>query len=266
MTDTPEPYVPIPDDDLEPDERLNVPAGPSPAATRLLLSKLPDIRAYAFLLLPDPKHPLAQVVSEHWDELDHRGGDRLALVVFQPPKEWAAAAVDRWKERLGEDFGATWAQWQSSYGLEAGVAYDYLTEFKTDPPLSADDLPCIVITCDLQQPTAIVRSVPGWPVSELLGFLEDVIDAINEHADDPLNSRLNGIAEELTSTRAKVRAEAGHVAHGVADYVTAHPVKVVTLGINLVLALATGNVLPLAAGLTGVLTVVRDWLKGASGS
>ena len=262
MTDGPEPYIPLSDAELEFDKRFNVPAGPSPAATRALLAKLEGIRAYAFLLLPDPKHPLAQVVSDHWDLLDHRGGDRLALVVFQPPKEWAAASVDRWKGRLGDDFAATWQQWQSGYGLEPGAAYDYVGEFKTTPPLTAGDLPCVVVTCDLEQPEAIVRSVPNWPAGDLLGFLSDVIDVVVAHLDDPIETRLDAIAHDLTSTQAKARASLGRISHKVVDYVVANPIKVVTLGIDLALALATGGVLPLAAGVTNLLKQVRDWLKG----
>ena len=40
MTDGPEPYIPLSDAELEFDKRFNVPAGPSPAATRVLLAKL----------------------------------------------------------------------------------------------------------------------------------------------------------------------------------------------------------------------------------
>ena len=251
------PYEPIPEDELYESERVLMPAGRNVETTTRLLSRLPDVGAYGFLLTPDPDHPFAGVVRDKWSQLDHRSGGRFALVAFEPPAQWAAAIIDRWRATLGADFDATWADWQQSYGLEPGVAYDYVDYFRADPPLRAADLPCIVIFCDAQQRRAIIRPIPDWPAEELFAFLCGVIDTVVEHLDVPADRRLDDLATALTSPDARFRSTLGHVAGRALDYLKRNPAKVVTTVLSAVLALGTANVLPLSAAVIAALTAVK---------
>jgi hypothetical protein len=248
-------------EDLTPPSRRVVPVARDPEATGRLLARLKDVGAYAFLLVPDPKHPLAEVIRTRWNELDHRSGRQVALVAFEPPTEWAAAIIDGWKQTLGPDFDAAWADWQSGYGLEAGVAYDYVEYFQTDPPLRARDLPCIVVFTDAQERRAVVRSVPQWTPDELFVFLCGVLDAIEDSLGLPPGERLGALARSLTGAGPRWKAALGHLVGRATAYVTENPAKVVTTVISAVLALTGAGVLPLSAAVVSGLTEARDDLK-----
>ena len=52
------PYEPIPEDELYESERVLMPAGRNVETTTRLLSRLPDVGAYGFLLTPGPRPPV----------------------------------------------------------------------------------------------------------------------------------------------------------------------------------------------------------------
>lgn len=252
------PYEPIPDDELNETERLLMPAGRDPAATDKLLAALPGIAVYGFLLVPDPAHPLAAAIADSWSLLDHRSGPHVALVAFEPPRQWAAATVAAWRDRLGTDFAATWTDWQASYGLEPGAAYDYVDAFRTDPPLRNSDLPCLVLFCDPVERRAIVSPVPDWPAADLAQFLGSVVDTLVDHVGDPVAERLDNLAAELTAPGAVFRSRLGRLVHKALDWAKAHPAKIVTAVVDLALLLGTGNVLPLSATAVAVLKEAKS--------
>ncbi len=260
------PYEPIPSDELVERERIIMPPGRSREATTRLLAQLPDVAAYGFLLTPDLRHPAAAVVRDRWSELDHRSGSRFALVAFQPPATWARSLVDRWRADLGPDFDQAWQDWQDGYGLEAGAAYDYLDYFKTDPPLRAADLPCLVIFTSLTDRHAIVRPLPDWSEDEVFAFLGAIIDETLQQLDAPPAERLDRLRAALTAPGAQTRATLGHLADRAFGYLKAHPAIAVTTALNVVIALGTGNVLPLGLAVLKVLTSIRDVFTNAKGS
>ena len=257
------PYEPIPPDELVEPERRLMPAGRTKEATTRLLARLPDVAAYGFFLIPDTRHPAAAVLRDRWSELDHRSGNRFALVAFQPPAAWAKSLTDRWRADLGPEFEQAWQDWQDGYGLEPGAAYDYLGHFTTDPPLRAADLPCLVIFTSLEDRTAIVRPIPDWTEDEIFGFLCAVIDQVLEHLDTPAGQRVEALRVALTAPSARMRTTLGHLADRTVGYLMANPATVVATALGVVIALGTGNILPLSAGMLTALTSVRKIFKGS---
>lgn len=251
-------YQGIPEEDLIEDERGMLPAGRTVAATDTLLAKLPDVAIYGFLLCADPQHPLNKVVSERWSELDHRSGERVAIVAFEPPKEWAEGIVERWRLTFGDKFDETWADWERGRGLEPGAAFDYLGSFKTDPPLRPADLPCLVLFSDLNDRRAVVRPLPAWPTQDLFALLNGLIDQITECAQLPAPDRLEALATALTTPSAKMKTSFGRLANRSVDYLRSHPATVVITAISVVLALGSASVLPLSIGMIAALKEVRD--------
>ena len=115
-------------------ERIVMLPGRTKEATEELLRKLPDIKVFGLLLVSDPSHPINNVIRNRWSELHHLTGNNIALVAFshravgtQPRGLLAGTA------RIVVP--ATWADWQSGRGLEAGVALDYL-DLVREPKLS----------------------------------------------------------------------------------------------------------------------------------
>ncbi len=259
-------YQPIPPSELVDKQRIAVLIGRSQEATTQLLARLPDVAAYGFLLIPDSQQPAAAVVRDRWSELDHRSGNRFALVAFQPPAVWARALVERWKTDLGPDFDPAWQDWQDGYGLEPGAAYDYLDYFQTEPPLRAADLPCLVIFTSLTDRQAIVRPLPNWSQANLFDLLGAIIDEVREQLDAPPAERLDRLRAALTSPGARTRATLGHLADQALAYLKAHPATAVVSALSVVIALGTGNVLPLAPTVLKVLTDVRGVFSPAKGA
>ncbi|MGA3402502.1 MAG: hypothetical protein ABSC95_25100 [Acetobacteraceae bacterium] len=250
-------YVPIPDEFVQPEpEKSLALALRVKKATEALLASVPNVAVYGFLLSADPKHPLSKVVSERWSQLHHLTGDKILLVAFDPPKEWAAGIEDYWKQQLGASFKSVWRDWQQGRGVEPGVAYQYLDLFSE--PIQPESLPCLVFFTDLTNRQAVVRSIPNWDEDSLFKFLVAQLEAVRACCDTPAPDRLECLRTSLTSPTAIAGTYLGHLATQITDYVRQNPAKVVVASLGLVIALGTGNVLPLGATAITALTAVKD--------
>ncbi len=238
-------------------ERIVMLPGRTKEATEELLRKLPDIKVFGLLLVSDPSHPINNVIRNRWSELHHLTGNNIALVAFQPPAQWAPSLEDYWREQLGSSFQQTWADWQSGRGLEAGVALDYL-DLVREPKLKPSDLPCLALFTSLDDTTAVIRSVPRWDEDSLFNLITTILETVRECAAATDNERLECLRKRLTSPEVLALTTVGHAGQKISDYLRQHPALVVTTSVNFVLALATGNVLPLSVTVVAVLKVVKN--------
>jgi len=250
------PYEGIPEDQLESEERALLPAARQRDATEEILRSLPEVTVFGLLLVSDPNHPLVRVIRNRWSELHHLTGRTIALVAFQPPATWAPSLEDYWRQQLGSSFDRVWADWHSGRGLEPGAAFDYL-DLIEDPKLTPSQLPCLALFADLNDREAVVRPLPSWDEASLFKLLENILQTVRECGEKAPEERLNCLRKELTSPKARALASLGHYTDQASDYLREHPALVVTTTISFVLALATGNVLPLSPALIGTLKAVK---------
>jgi hypothetical protein len=224
-------------------------------ATLELLKRFPDVAVYGLLLNSDLRHPLVQVVKEHWSEIHHLTGSNIFLVAFQPPAEWSGSLENFWKQKLGDSFKKMWKDWQTP--LDPGVAFDYLDLFES-PEVKPSQLPCLVLFTNLQKRDAVVRSLPNWDADSLYRLLLGMLEDVRECTEQPADLRLECLRDSLTSPRARALDCLGHIRDRAIDYLKKHPAEVVVTTISIVMALGTAQVLPLSAGVIGVLTVAKD--------
>ncbi|XGB40346.1 MAG: hypothetical protein LVT47_06715 [Cyanobacteria bacterium LVE1205-1] len=101
-----------------------IPVSKNVHATLEQLKKFNDVNIYGFLLNPDPKHPVAQVLKERWSEIHYLTGEKVMLVVTEAPKEWSDNLKNYWRRKLGDDFKNIWREWQKK--PDAGIAFQYM--------------------------------------------------------------------------------------------------------------------------------------------
>jgi hypothetical protein len=248
----------ISEDQLEPeDERIILPAPRTKEAAEELLRALPDIKVFGLLLVSNPGHPINNVIRNRWSELHHLTGNSIALVAFQPPVQWAPSLEDFWREQLGSSFQQTWADWQSGRGLEGGVALDYL-DLVREPQLKPSDLPCLALFTSLDDTRAVIRPLPNWDEDSLFNLMTTILKTVGECAAETESERLDCLRKRLTSPQVHAWTTLGHVGQQIYDYLRQHPALAVTTSVSVVLALATGNVLPLSVAVVEALKIVKD--------
>jgi hypothetical protein len=255
-------YEPIPEDELKQETRSLAPALSDKEATMALLERLPDVAVFGMLLLPDPRHPAAQMLRARWTELHNLTGPRFLLVVFEPAPAWTEGLRDFWQRELGDAFTETWARWQRP--IDAGTAYSYLDLF-TAPRIKPSELPCLVLFTDPLERRAVVRPLPDWDPESLYRLFVGICETVQECADLPPAERLAALQRGLSAPGARFRAALGHAAERALAYLRQNPAHVAATAIGVVLALASGNVLPLGATVVGVLKALKDMLVKKEG-
>jgi hypothetical protein len=90
---------------------------------------------------------------------------------------------------------------------------------------------------------------------QLLQFLIGKIKLCSRH---PKRERLDCLRNSLTSPRARLENQLGHLKDKVAAYLKRHPARVVVTTVSFVLALTSGHILPLAPGVVTLLRAVKD--------
>ena len=248
------PYKPIPEKDLHVDEKAMVPAWRDPAKTKELLGQLSDVKVYGLLLSADSKGALAEVVRTRWSELHHLSGDEFAVVAFDTPKEWNSSLEEYWKGQLGDRFNEVWGDWEKGRGLEAGAAFDWRDLF--DPPIAAKDLPCLVLFTALDSKEAVVRSIPNWDAEAIYRFLMAQFEAVADCCNRPPEDRLTCLRGSVGSMSGKLQTYMGHYAGDAWQYLKEHPTTVALTSVNLLVALGTGNVIPLTGTALAALKAV----------
>jgi hypothetical protein len=238
-----------------------LPADTDAERTLAQIERFPSVTIFGFLLNPDPKHPLAQVLHDHWSEIHHLTGDKVMITAFDPPAEWSEELKEHWKAKLGDDFARIWGQWQTPRG--AGLAFQYLDLF--NPPLQPSQLPCLLLYTNPRERTAVVRSIPDWDATSLYPLLEDMLGIVRLTAAEPDPAkRLETLRESLTSPSTIFVAHLGHAKDKTVAFLKANPALLFTTTINFVLALVSGGAISLGAGATAVLKAIRDvFLKPA---
>lgn len=256
------PYKPIKKEDIEQPEKSLMPPGLSPEATKELLGRLSDVKIYGLLLSADSNGALAEVIRSRWNELHHLSGDKFAVVAFDAPKEWAPAIEAYWRCQLGEQFETVWADWKERRGLEAGAAFLWGDLF--DPPIPAKDLPCLVLFTSLQSKEAVMRSIPDWDADAIYRFLRTQFEAVRGCRDRPDDERLACVRDAMGSTGETLRTYMGHYAETTWQFLREHPATIVLTTVNLLVALGTGNVIPLTGTALAALTAVNEVFKKKS--
>ena len=253
-------YERQPADTLHSPARAVAPATRDPALTRALLAQLGHFPVFGLLLAPDASHPVAQLVTQRWDALQQVTGSRFLLLAFQPPQAFSAEFEADWRKRLGDDFNDVWGKWQQTKAA-APSAYDYDRMFDNQV-IKRADMPCLALFTSPLAEQAVVLGIPNWSEDELWTYLEGVCDTIDTCAEeaDPIK-RLNLLQQRLISFPAQARQRLGHIAEKAGSFVLAHPAKVVVVTLNIMVAFATANILPIgAAGIT-LIKGVADALK-----
>lgn len=241
-------------EDYEEEKDLAV-ALPGARTTLAQLRRFTGVTIYGFLLNPDPKHPLAQVMRERWSELHYLSGGKVMLVATEVPAQWTKSLEEYWKEKLGEDFEPTWQEWRKS--PDAGIAFQYMDLF--DPPLDQSQLPCLVLFTNPEKPQAVVRSIPAWDGGSLYQLLRNLLGNIRQCAELPDETkRMECLEKSLASTGSLILSNLEYAKDKVSDYIGRHPVQVVTTTISFVLALATGNVLALSPNAVTILKAIKE--------
>jgi hypothetical protein len=227
-----------------------------------LLDSLNRFPVYGLLLIADPAHPMAKLVRGRWDQLNNMTGERFLLLAFQPPEPYSKDFEDGWRKELGGEFAQVWDKWNNEKA-SSNDAYDYRRMFDGQL-IRREDMPCLAIFTHPQAERAAVLPIPNWTEDELWTFLEGVCDTIDSCADEPdPDKRLQALERGLTSFPAQARQKLGHLADGATAYVTAHPVKVVTMSLSVAVALATGHLIPIGAAGIGLMRDLLGILKSA---
>ncbi|MDD2462980.1 MAG: hypothetical protein PHI97_03215 [Desulfobulbus sp.] len=251
------PYTPIPEEDLPIDSKsIIMPPGGGPEKTKELLRQLPLAKVFGLLLSADTKSALAEVVRTRWSELHHLSGEEFVVVAFDAPNEWTPLMEEYWKQHLGDRFDEIWGDWQKKRGLEAGSAFEWRDLF--DPPIASKDLPCLVLFTDLESKQAVVRPIPDWDADTLYRFLMAQFDAVRSCCAQPLEERLACLKASVGSTGGKLHTYTEHFAETAWHYLKEHPTTVAMTTVNLLVALATANVIPLTGKTLAILKVVKD--------
>jgi hypothetical protein len=246
------PYKGIPEEFLHvKGEKGILPAGQDPARTKEILARIPNVKVYGLLLSADSKSALADVVRTRWSELHHLSGDEFVVVAFDPPHEWADGLEDYWRKQLGEGFEEL-----KKAAPGAGAAFEWRDLFS--PPISAKDLPCLVLFADLESKEAAVRSIPNWDADAIYRFLMAQFDAVRECCGSPQGERLACLRDSISSPGAKARSYLGHISEITAHFVKEHPTTVMMTTVNLAVALGTANVIPLTGTALGALKVIKE--------
>jgi hypothetical protein len=233
-----------------------LPAWEDPAKMKEILARIPNVKVYGLLLSADPKSALAEVVRTRWSELHHLSGDEFVVVAFDPPQGWADGLEDSYRKQLGEGFDELAAEWKKTRALTPGAAFEWRDLFS--PPISAKDLPCLVLFTDLQSKEAVVRSIPDWDEDAVYRFLMAQFDAVRECCGKPQEERLACLRDSIGSPSAKARSYLGHIAEKTAHYVKEHPATVMMTTVNLAVALGTGNVIPMTGTALGALKAIKE--------
>ncbi len=252
------PYKPIREQDLHVDEKTVVPSWRNPEKTKELLGRLSNVKVYGLLLSADPEGSLAEVVRTRWSELDHLSGDEFVVVAFDAPKEWTPGMREYWRRELGDRFDQVWGDWKKGRGLEAGAAFEWRDLF--DPPIAAKDLPCLALFTDLESRQAVVRSIPDWEVDAIYRFLMAQFEAVGDCCARGPEERLACLQGSVGSMSGKLRTYMGHYAENTWQYLKEHPTRVAATSVSLVVALATGHVIPLTGTALAALTAVKEVL------
>jgi hypothetical protein len=226
-------------------------------ATLKLIRDVPEIAVYGFLLSTSSHDSLAEMVKQKWMELHALTGKHFLLVVFQAPDHLENDFKVFWEKRLGDSFSQAWKDWKKPGG--DGRAFNYLESF--EPKLKPSQLPCLVLFTDPEARKAIIRPIPDWDVDSLYQLFIGISEAAREASEQPKDNRLQFLEQELTSFSGRAGAYLGYVKEKTAKYVKKHPAKVVATTIGVALALATGNVLPLAPAVIAVLTELKNTVK-----
>jgi len=222
-------------------------------ATEEILNKVQGVAVYGLLLVTDPKHPLAEIVRDHFDELHHLTGEKFLLGVFQPPAQWSEGFKDYWRNQLGKDFESTWQSWQR--GLEPGVAYDYTDLF--EEPLKPSQLPCLVLFTDLKEKKAVIRSLPKWDKDNLLKLLINIFGKVKDCCNYPDDQRMGCLQQSLNSPQTLISDNMTYAKDKVIDYSEKNPTKILKTTFSFVLALAGAGVLPIGGSAIIVLGIIK---------
>lgn len=250
------PYKPIPEEYLHIDDKGLTPPWRDPEKTKDLLRQLPQAKVFGLLLSADTKSSLAEVVRTRWSELHHLSGDEFVVVAFDAPKEWTPLMEEYWKNQLGDHFDEVWGDWQKGRGLEAGAAFEWRDLFQ--PPIAAKDLPCLVLFTDPESKEAVVRSIPDWDADTIYRFLMAQFEAVRSCCAQPPEERLACLRDSVGSTSEKLHTYMGHYAETAWHYLKEHPTTVALTTVNLLVGLATANVIPLTGKAFAALKVVKD--------
>ena len=222
-------------------------------ATEEILNKVPGVAVYGLLLVPDPTHPLAKTVQDHFYELHHLTGEKFLLGVFQPPAQWSEGFKDYWRNKLGNDFESTWQSWQR--GLEPGVSYDYTDLF--EEPLKDSQLPCLALFTDLKEKKAIVRSLPKWNEDEELKLLINIFEKVKDCCNYSEDQRMGCLQRSLNSPQSLVSDNLAYMKDKAIDYLTKNPTEVLIYSINFIEALAGAGFLPISVTASIVIGIIK---------
>lgn len=250
------PYIEIPKEYLHVDEKGILPHLRDPEKSKELLRQLPQAKVFGLLLSADMKSSLAEVVRTRWSELHHLSGDEFVVVAFDAPKQWTPLIEEYWKNQLGDRFDEVWGNWQKGRGLEAGAAFEWRDLFQ--PPIAARDLPCLVLFTDLESKEAVVRPIPDWDSDAIYHFLMAQFELVRSCCAQPPEERLACLRDSVGSNSEKLRTYMGHFAETAWQYLNEHPTTVALTTVNLLIALATANVIPLTGTALATLKVVKD--------
>ncbi len=219
----------------------------------LLKRQFSNVAIYALLLNSDVKHPICDVMREHWSEIHNLTGANIALVAFAPPADWTESLEEYWKKELGNSFDDVWRNWQKP--ADMGAALSYLDLFAK--PIKTTDLPCLVLFTELDKPEAVLRPLPAWDPDDLYRLLLGLIDDVRDCCASPKEARLECLKNKLSSPGAKTLSYLAHYAGECTEYVKKHPAQIVGTTLSFILALSTNSVLPLGAATIGILDAVR---------
>ena len=229
-----------------------------PQATIEVISRIPEVVVYGFLLSSSSHDSVSNFLTERWQDLHHLTGDRFLLVVFTPPASLEDSYKTYWKKRLGASFSRGWQDWKKFTG--DGIAYDYLNLFK--PGLKPSQLPCLVLFTDPKDRKAIIRTIPAdWDIEGLHQLFVGIIETVHECYDVPKEARLEFLRKSLTSPTVRAKAYLAYMADKAMTYMKNNPAKVITTTAGVVLALGTGSILPLAPSAIAVLMEIKNAVK-----
>jgi hypothetical protein len=141
--------------------------------------------------------------------------------------------------------------------VTGAAAYDYARMFD-GTQIRRADMPCLALFTDAQAHRAAIVPLPDWSPDDLWTLLQSICDTIDDCAGeaDP-EQRLQRLQRELASFPARASRTLGHLAGKAAEYAKAHPVQVVTVTLNVAVAMATAGLIPIGA--TAV-TFIKDLL------
>lgn len=228
-----------------------------PEDTWNFMEQFSDINIYGVLLIGDFKHPLSKMVSERFDALHILTGNKILLLVFDPPGNFSDLFKNYWEEKLNGKFDDIWAKWQSGIKPEAAYLYGGLFNPEVDP----SQFPCLVLFTDLEKlenQQVVVVPLPNWNSDDLFKLFKNyIIRSMIKSCRIPEDKRLAYLQRTLNSRMARIGIHFNHLEDNCIEYIKKHPTQIVVATAGFMSALASGNVLPLGVTAIAFLDTIR---------